>query len=360
MDVVEKIQDAIDNLENKNFKLIFFVMDSKGVPSGSLAYIYTTAYRLHEKGYKVKMLYADDDFVGVGGWLGEKYAALPHEKNEKGKMNISPEDFMFIPEVWANVMTATKDLPCKRVVILQNENYMTDIIPDGVSWGDLKIRDCVATTNRLSYAAHEYFPGTFIRRVRPSIPDYFRKGPKKAQDLVIGIVANDPREVHAMLKPFYWKYPDLSWVPFKYVANQPREEFSKILSDFSAVVWCDTTTDFGYSALEAMACGNIVIGKVPENEPDWMLDEKGQLKDNGIWFYKYNQAADAIAMFVKTFISDEIPEKIYDEMAKTVLEYTEEKQNAEIDEIYEQMFSFRKKELEEFLRVYKEKQLKNE
>ena len=56
-------------------------MDTKGNPSGSLEYIYKLALILNDNGYNVTMLYqkeADDEFVGVGDWLGEKYANLKH------------------------------------------------------------------------------------------------------------------------------------------------------------------------------------------------------------------------------------------------------------------------------------------
>ena len=117
----KKIENSIERLTKKTFTIMFFVVDTKGVPSGSLAYIYETAYQLQQAGYNVKMLHAEKEFVGVGDWLGEKYASLPHECIDKDNTTtVSPSDFLFIQEVYTSAMSATKQLPCKRIVIFQN------------------------------------------------------------------------------------------------------------------------------------------------------------------------------------------------------------------------------------------------
>ena len=66
------------------------------------------------------MIHNEKDFIGVGDWLGEEYANLPHANVEKENVSISASDFLFIPEIFANVMMQTKKLPCKRVILVQN------------------------------------------------------------------------------------------------------------------------------------------------------------------------------------------------------------------------------------------------
>ena len=95
---VKELEEAIEKIENKESNLYFFVYDTKGVPAGSLAYIYETALYLYEKGYNVKMVHAEkEDFVGVRSWLGDKYADLPHFNNGTDKLTVGPADFIFIP-----------------------------------------------------------------------------------------------------------------------------------------------------------------------------------------------------------------------------------------------------------------------
>lgn len=350
------IEKEVEKIRNKKNRIYFFVMDSKGAPLGSLAYIYETAYQLKEMGYNVHMLHAEKDFVGVEGWLGEKYSSLPHEKVDKGSdIPVSPSDILFIPELFANVMTYTKSLPCKRVVILQNLSYLTDFIQPGISWEDLKIRDCVATTEKLAERAKEYFPSLQTYIVRPSIPDYFKNN-KEPRQLIINVVAKDKKDTDAIIKPFYWKHPEYKWVALRDIKNIPRENFANILKEGVATIWCDNDTCFGYSALEAMAEGNIIIGKIPESEPEWMFKD-GKLLDNGLWYYNTKDAPDVIASFIEAYITNTIPQKMYDEMEETVKPYSTELQKKDIQKCYvDEIFSYHQKTLESYLIAIKRSQ----
>lgn len=349
---VDRIKEAIDIIHNKQSNLYFFVIDTKGVPTGSLAYIYETGLYLSEQGYNVKFLHAEkDDFVGVRDWLGDKYADLPHYDIEKDSPVIGPADFLFIPEVYTNVMSATKGLQCRRIVILQNFRYMSELIPIGVSWDDLKMHDCITTSDQLRNMVHEFFPNTSVKVVHPAIQDFFHETnePKK---LIINVVSKSPTDIDAILKPFYWKYPNYSWVAFRNIANLPREKFAEALREGIATIWCDTKTNFGYDALEAMASGSIVIGKIPDDSPEWM-GENGHIKDNGLWFYDFRSACDIIASVVQSFITDEIPQEIYDEMKSTVSEYSVERQHREIDRAYGELFNETENALKIILDKYK-------
>ena len=350
---IEKIESCIKKIEDKDFNLFFVVIDSKGTPSGSLAYIYETAKTLKDLGYKVKMLHAEkkEEFTGVESWLGEEYASLPHANINDVSVAVSPADFIFIPEIYSNVMSATKNFPCKRVAILQNFKYLTEVIPFGVTWDDLKIRDCITTSELMKSRLYSIFPDVSAKVVRPSIPAYFKSWePKK---LIINIISKNETEINNIIKPFYWKYPQFSWVAFRPVGNLDRKEFANALKDGVAAVWCDTNTDFGRSALEAMACGNIIIGKIPEVAPEWInLDGEN---DNGVWFYSNEEAQDAIAGVVRLFLTDSVPQKLYDSMKETVGKYYEGLNAVDVKNVYEDMFNERKKELEIVLSVYKKK-----
>ena len=351
-DKIKNIEKSIEKLVNKDFTVMFFVVDTKGVPSGSLAYIYETAYQLHEAGYKVKILHAEKEFVGVKSWLGKKYAELPHEAIDKNNTTtVSPADFLFIQEVYTSAMSATKQLPCKRIVIFQNFSLLADTCPMGVSFDDLKIRACIAISDTLKEKIKRFFPDVKVDIVHRAIPSYFEKG--KNKKLIVNIVANDKHEINEIVKPFYWKYPQYKWVAFRPIPNNlTREDFAKALADSFATIWCDTKTDFGQAALEALAGGNVIIGKIPEDNSEWIYKD-GNIRDNGLWFYNSSDACDMIASAVQSFITDTIPEVIYNEADDTVSKYTPENQKKEILDVYPTLFKLRKEELEKLLEIYK-------
>ena len=56
--VKARIEEQIAKIDNKDFTLYFYIPDTKGVPSGSLSYIYDIAFGLKEMGYKIGLIHS--------------------------------------------------------------------------------------------------------------------------------------------------------------------------------------------------------------------------------------------------------------------------------------------------------------
>lgn len=331
--VVQRIDDVIKNIENKNFTMYFFVADSKNIPNGSTVYAYNIAKTMMDSGYNVKMLYQleneytkeeiesltknetplDDSrvFVGVGEWLGSEYMEIPHLNISREEWTVSPADFLFIPEIFSGMMFETfkHKAPCKRYVLLQNSSYVTEFIPMGVEWVNYGITDAIATTEALKNEIIELFPYVKAQVLNPGIPDYFRK-PIEPKKLIIGIVAKSTSIVNEIIKKFYWKNPVYKFVSFRYLNGFNREDYAKLLKESAIVVWVDDNTQFGYSALEAIKTGNILIGKIPQDIPEWMLDSEDQLTDAGVWFNNMKDIPSILASVIGAWMNDSIPEEL--------------------------------------------------
>lgn len=358
IDVISKIENELKKLEDKKFNIFFYILDSKGNPSGSLKYIYETAIQLQEMGYNVQMLHNENEFVGVSEWLGEKYASLPHANIENDKINISPSDFLIIPEIFSNVMTQTKKLPCKRIALLQNFNYLTEFIPVGVTWDDLGIYDVITTTKKQEEMIKEVFPNIRSHIVRPSIHSVFREEiePKK---LIVNIIAKNQSDVNRIVKPFYWKAPIYKWVTFRDLRGLSENEFADALRESAITIWVDTDTYFGYSPLEAMKCGNIVIGKIPEIIPEWM-EENGELKDNGLWFSEMKDIHILLANVINAWIYDKVPDTLMNNIKEMKNAYSLEEQINDIKKVYvNDLFEQRKNEFKVLLAQLNKKNEKN-
>ena len=72
------IKESIEKLDKKDFKIFFFVMDTKGNPIASVANIYDHARILRELGYDAQILHEKDDYTSVVPTLGEEYDNIPH------------------------------------------------------------------------------------------------------------------------------------------------------------------------------------------------------------------------------------------------------------------------------------------
>lgn len=360
VNTIKAIEADLKKYEDKSFNVYFFVMDTKGNPSATLRYIYQTAYTLKEMGYKVTMLHQEKEFVGVAQWLGDKYASLPHRNIVTENVDVSASDFLFIPEIYANVMSQTKNVPCKRIAILSNMNYLTEIIPVGVTWFDMGINEVVTTTKNNEKAIKGYFNGIKTHVVSPYIPSMFRKS-DRPQDLLVNFISRDPSDINKVIKPFFWKYPVYKWVSFRDLRGLPQETFSDALRDAAITIWVDDDSNFGTSLLEAVRSGSLVLAKVPKVPAEWMVDEKGVLNSSVIWFDDLRKVPDVIASVVRTWLLDQIPQEIYDKANEVNGLYTKEQHQKEVTDVYEKtIFEERKKELKEALEQFKSQLNKEE
>lgn len=376
-EIVQRIETEIGKLKDKSFKVLFYVPDAKNNATGYISYIYQMALTLQQLGYNVKMLYQLDNeytaeelkklnlenqpiddnrvFVGVTESLGEKYVALEHANIQNEELEVSPSDFLIIPEVYSSVMNQTKKLSCKRIVLTQNYNYLTDFIQVGVSWANFGITDTITSCLNQAELVNSVFPYVKTKVLTPYIPSYFYEGnePKK---LIVNIITKSQKDANKIIKPFYWKYPMYKWVSFRDLRSYPREMFADYLREGAITIWVDSDTQFGYAPLEAIKSGNIVIGKIPELIPEWMLSEdKTQLLDNGIWFNDINSVHKIIADVIRTWINDDIPSEITDAMKETAKKYSFDEYKVNLDNLINSYINERVKEFEEVIIVAKSK-----
>lgn len=351
---IERIEETIANLKENNFNIYFFVVDSRNVPNSSLAYIYELAKTLQDKNYNVTMLYqlqgeytADElykkkkkgkqidqskVFIGVGDWLGEEYAKIPHMNISHEQWKVSPADILFIPEAFSSLMFQTYQhkAPCRRIVLLQNFSYVTDFIPYGIEWKNYGIYDVLATTKKQEELIKSVFPYVRSKVLSPVVPSVFRK-PIEPKKLLVNIITSDQRIANRIIKTFYWKYPIYKFVSFVDLRNYSRDEFSEKLREGAITVWVDNDTQFGHSAVEAIACDNVLIGKVPDMIPEWMTNEDGTLNDCGVWTYDVNLIPELLANVIGAWMQDNIPEQLTSSMDYVNTLYTVDKWNENVD-----------------------------
>ena len=352
--VIENIEREISKIDKKENRIFFFVIDTKGVPSGSLEYIYNLAIMLKDEGYDVSMLHTEDEFIGVESWLGEKYSSLPHFNVNKGEIEASPADLLFIPDIYSQVMNQTKNLPCKRVAILQNYDYVVEQMPYAAQWGDFGIMEGISNSDYQTAELNESFPYVKLTKVTPFISKIFgnTNEPKK---MIVNIVAKDQSDIKRIVKPFYWKYPMFRWVSFKELRDLSKEEFAKELREAAITIVVDEDASFCYSALEAMKSGAITMCKVPRSEYDWIKNDDGELPNCCVWFDSFDTLHKQLASVVRSWITDNVPTLLADEAKKICDEYTEDRTKRMLLKYVDGVFEKRKNEMKELITQVKNK-----
>jgi hypothetical protein len=292
------------------------------------------------------MLHQEEDFVGVEDWLGKEYSDLTHMNIEKDNVEVSPSDFLFIPEIFANVMLQTKKLTCKRVVIVQNYGNIAEFMPVSQTLESLGIVDAIVTSEFQEKKLKSYFPEIRTHIVQPSTRNVFRYN-NKQRKLIVNIVSKEQSDANRIVKPFYWKNPMYKWVTFRDLRGLSKDVMAEALRESAITIWVDDKTDFGLSLVEAVKCGGVVLGKVPEYVTDWMI-EGDTLTDGVVWFNDIDDVSDKLPSIIRSWTMDEIPEEVYknQEQIRNIL--TEEVQEKQIIDVYEKnIINKRLKDFEE-------------
>jgi hypothetical protein len=346
----EQVSSVISKLESKNFSLFFFTLDTKGNPVAGVANIYEHVKVLNSLGYKAYILhekndyqkFGNDDYNGLADWLGIEYANLPHVSIESGALNVGPQDFLIIPEVFSSIMQQkeVRSLPCKKIVLSQSPEYIFELLPLGRRWTDFGFNDAITTTEKQAEYLKTLFPSLTTHVVPVSIPSYFTDSAKPKLP-VIGLHTRNQADITKITKSFYLQYPMYKWLSFKELRGLSRQNFATELSKCCLAVWVDDVAGFGTFPIEAIECNTPVIGKIPNSTPEWMesTDEEGNatLKYNGIWTNSIANIPDLIATYMKVWLEDSVPQELFDGMNETKGLYSEDKQVSKIESVYDSL-----------------------
>ena len=321
--IEEKVKQSIQVLRDKKARIYFLVQDTKGNAKASVRYIYQMAKTLKDNGFNPIILHEKADYSGVIAWLDEEYMSLPHKAIEGQTLEISPEDFLIIPELFGYVMDQVKQLPCAKIVLTQQYSHMLETLQPGQSWNQFGFMKCLTTSNKQKEYIERVMRQSSFDVIEPYITNSFK--PKSTPAMpIIGIHTKEQTDAINIIKTFYLKFPQYRWFTFRDLRGLSEKEFANSLSDCFLSVWIDDDSAFGTFPLESMKSGVPVIGKVPNISPDWMTEE------NGIWITDKTLLVDVIADYVQNWLEDNINPEIQEEMKKT-LELISDKQKFDLN-----------------------------
>ena len=311
----EKVLKSIEVLKNKQARIYFLTQDTKGNAKASVRFIYQVAKTLKDAGFNPIILHEKNDYAGVAKWLGEEYMNIPHRVIEGQNLEISPEDFLIIPEIFGFMMEQVKQLPCAKVVLAQSYAYIVETLQPGQNWAQYGFFKCLTTTNNQKDYIERVMRQSTCDVIKPYISENFH--PKSQPPMpIVGVHTKEQSDAINIIKTFYLKFPQYRWFTFRDLRGLTEVEFSNSLRDCFVSVWIDDESGFGTFPLESMKCGVPVVGKVPNLPAEWMTEE------NGIWITDKTLFADVIADFIQNWLEDNIKPEMYEEMKKTSDKYS--------------------------------------
>ena len=309
---ISKLEMSIKNMEEKKSRIYFIVQDTLGNAKASVSYIYHFAMSLLNHGYNPVILHEKPDYSGVASWMGEEFMTkLPHKAIEGQNLEVAPEDFIVVPELYGFVMSQINNLPCGKIVLTQAYDHILETLQPGQSWSQLGFFKCITTSEFQKEYLSNIMRNVSYDIIEPFISDDFKKQSLPAKP-VIAIHSRDARDTANVIKSFYLKFPQYRWVSFRDMRGLTPSEFANGLQDCFLSVWIDETSGYGTFPLESMKSGVPVLGMIPNLFPHWMNE------NNGMWVQNKNQVVDYIADFLQNWLEDNIKDDLYTEMDNTV------------------------------------------
>ena len=345
---IEKIKLSLNNIVNKKSKFLFCVPESQS-PSASVYEIYFHATVVKNMGYETLILVERGDYV-VPTWVEKELTNFKHVAMSDPKLMVGPEDIMVIPEVYSNVMEQTKNLPCQRIGFLQSVDYMMNSLIPGTDWKSFNINDIITTSETLKEWV-ETFQGVGkfnIKTYNIGIPDYFERS-EVPQKPVISVVGRNANEISKLVKLFFSRFPQYSWVTFdpmltksKPPQQMRRVDFAKRLQGNFAAIWIDRISSFGTFPLECMKSGVIPICLKPDITPEYIIEKTTgetptvKIADGaGIWTDNFYELPIIVGDVLVKFLDDAINPDLYDAMEKIASKYSQENAEKQLAEIYQ-------------------------
>jgi len=312
----DKVKQSITILREKQARIYFLVQDTKGNAKASVRLIYQMAKTLKDNGFNPIILHEKSDYAGVVAWLNEEYMSLPHRAIEGQNLEISPEDFLVIPEVFGFVMDQVKQLPCAKIVLTQQYAHMLETLQPGQTWNQFGFLKCITTSSKQKEYIERVMRQVSFDTIDPLISEEFTPKTTPAMP-IIGVHTKEQSDAINLIKTFYLKFPQYRWFTFRDLRGLSEKEFANSLRDCFLSVWIDDHSGFGTFPLESMKSNVPVIGKVPNLSPDWMSE------DNGIWVTDQTLLPDLVADYAQNWLEDNIDPQIYEKMKETVERYTD-------------------------------------
>ena len=353
LEQIEKIKTSLAKITNKKSKFLFCIPESQ-TPTASVYELYFHATVVKNMGYEVIIMVEKGDYV-IPVWIEKELTNHKHISMADPKLTVGPEDVMIIPDIYSNVMEQTKKLPCVRIGLLQSADYMTSALIPGTDWTSFNIQNVITTSQMLKEWLETFYgKGKYnIKTYNIGIPDYFERS-ETPQKPIISILGRNANEISKLVKLFFAKYPQYSWVTFDPMLTKSkppqamrRVDFAKRLQGNFAAVWVDRISSFGTFPLECMKAGVIPICLKPDIMPEYMVerDEKGVatkiVEGAGVWTENFYDLPILIGEVLVKFLDDAIKPELYDKMSNVANKYSQQASEKQLNEIYGEIINQR-------------------
>jgi hypothetical protein len=232
-------------------------------PSGGVRRLYRHVEILSAHGLPASILHHRRGFRA--GWFPND---VPIEYWEKD-FALAPDDILVIPEGHTDVIMATANVACERIVIALNWANIFRRLPIGEDWRNYGVRHVIAGSE---------YEREFILRTMGLDSTVLRSGtntdlfrPAADKQLRVAYMPRKNQEMfHLIASIFRARYPRWQHVPFVPIDAVAHESVARVMSESAVFLATSFPEGLARPPLEAMNCGCIVVGFAGRGSLEYM------------------------------------------------------------------------------------------
>lgn len=340
--MIEKLQESLLNLKENKQVFYFFVNNKGDYPSHSVSHLYKVASDLRALGKKVQFVYITNEYV-IPTWLPE--AASFEHKSISDKLSINVEDFIILTEEQYPFMEHLKsqNIPSKRIVFIQEYEYLTDILPIGRKFIDVGVIDAITTSETMKKYLETYLSPIRCEVIKPAISSDFKSSEKPKKPEVV-VYYRNPRDFKKAINLLALKKPFLSFVEFIDATKLSDEKLAEVLSEACLAVSLDAFDSSGTFFLQTLKAETDLVCFAP------LMGQPFMNEKNAWWVTSIEDAMNVVEQYLQGFLQSTLNSEMRDARKETSTdEYTEEKRRIDVREVFDKLVEIRIKETEEII-----------
>lgn len=324
----------IDTLKNNKNSAFFFVEDYNGNYNYKTEYFYAVANFYYSKGLNVYMVHEKVDYKIPY----QNYDKLVHisfeEISENKEIKITPVDYIFVPEIYIEVVAQMRKqkVPAEIIVVSQDYNKIFDPLEIGENWLMHGIKHVITVSEEQRKYLLDFFPSLDVRVLNPFVADDFIPATEPRKPIVTFISGNE-RIVENTVKKFQTKYTQYAWIPFKIISPLSTADMARQLKESACAVDLEEYSPFKLEALQAFKTKTPVIGLLPKLSLQW-LNKEGKVKNNAVWTINEMQIIDFLALFIDKWVTDQLDDSVIETAYEDALPYSEEIFKNNLEDIF--------------------------
>jgi len=233
---------------------IFYLCHDIARPTGGIRTIYHHVHHLVSSGFDASVVHFKPGFKI--DWFSAK---VPIVDGLQG-LNVTPEDWIVIPEDFIPGLELCSRLQCHKAVFCQNHFYIFDAMPRDKKWSDYDIETVLVSSTEIQHFVRHVFKIEGVYIPLGIDQNLFCSKPAIRRLQIAYMPRKGSWNIRLVQGMLWHRRPDLRSMPWIPIENMSEKEVARTLQQSSIFLSTGFREGFGLPPLEAMACGCTVVG----------------------------------------------------------------------------------------------------